>query len=209
VRASIAAAVAAIVVLCGQPAEAQVSLRGFGDVGLTRFSASDSFEAVLGESRGMVFGGGGEVVLPRGIFAGVRVSRFQGDGSRVFVSGGEVFDLGIDTTIRVMPIELTGGIRLGGWQRVVPYVGGGVGWHRYEESSDFAGSDEDVKETFSGYHVLGGGEFRLGRWFAVAGEAQWTTVPDALGQNPSSVSAAFDETDLGGTTVRVKFIVGR
>jgi len=34
-------------------------------------------------------------------------------------------------------------------------------------------------------------------------------VPDALGQHPSSAAAAFDETDLGGFTVRIKLVVGR
>jgi hypothetical protein len=38
---------------------------------------------------------------------------------------------------------------------------------------------------------------------------QWSTVPDALGQDPNGVSAAFDETNLGGVAFRVKFIVGR
>jgi hypothetical protein len=41
----------------------------------------------------------------------------------------------------------------------------------------------------------------------VAGEANWTTVPDAIGA--AGVSAAFDETDLGGTSVRLKITVGR
>jgi hypothetical protein len=34
-------------------------------------------------------------------------------------------------------------------------------------------------------------------------------VPDAIGQTAHSVSAAFDETDLGGMAVRVRFVVGR
>ena len=45
------------------------------------------------------------------------------------------------------------------------------------------------------------------RWLGVAGEASWSTVPDAIGD--SGVSAAFDETDLGGTTFRVKITIGR
>jgi hypothetical protein len=43
----------------------------------------------------------------------------------------------------------------------------------------------------------------------VAGEVVWARVPDALGQEPGSVGTAFDETDLGGTTFRVKLVIGR
>ena len=188
----------------------ELGVRGFAEFGGLSFAASESFEAVLGSKSGTIFGGGGEVVLPQGIFASVRVSRFQKNGERVFVFENETFPLGIETTIRVTPIELTGGYRFGNTgSRVVPYIGAGVGWHRYEETSDFAEDDENVDERHNGYHLLGGAEFRLVRWFGVGGEVQWTTVPDALGQDPNGVSAAFDETNLGGVAFRVRFVVGR
>lgn len=57
-----------------------------------------------------------------------------------------------------------------------------------------------------GYHLLGGVEIPIGRWLALAGEAQWTAVPKALGE--TGVLAAFAEDDLGGTTFRFKLIVG-
>lgn len=192
------------------PAEAQSGfmLRGFGDVGSTTFTASESFKAVLGAARGTVFGGGAEVVLPQRIFAGVRMSRFRATGERVFVFNGEQFGLGIPTTITVTPIEVNGGYRFDFGQRVVPFAGGGISWHKYEETSDFATADENVSQRLTGYQVLGGAEVRLGRWIGVAGEAQWSTVPDALGQDPNGVSAEFDETDLGGVTFRVKLVIG-
>jgi opacity protein-like surface antigen len=187
-----------------------VAVRGFADIGALSFTAAESFEAVLGSRTGTLFGGGGEVVLPQGIFASLRASRFQKSGERVFVFEDETFGLGIETTIRVTPIEITGGYRFGhGTSRVVPYVGGGFGWHRFEETSEFATDDENVDETHSGYHLLGGAEVRVARWFGVGGEVQWTTVPDALGQDPNGASAAFDETNLGGVAFRVKFVVGR
>jgi opacity protein-like surface antigen len=186
-----------------------VGVRGFGDIGSTRFAASDSFDAVLGTHSGVVFGGGGEAVFGH-IFVSVRASRFQKDGTRVFVSGGNVFDLGIPTTIKITPVLITGGYRFAADDRpVIPYVGGGIGWHRYAETSEFAADEEDVSETNTGYHLLGGAEVPIGELFALAGEAEWSRVPDALGQNPNSVSAAFDETDLGGVTFRIKFVVGR
>ena len=187
-----------------------LTIRGFADLGGLALGARDSFEAVLGTRFGTIFGGGGEVVLPQRVFARVRISRFAHTGERVFVSGDETFGLGIDTTIRIIPIELSGGYRFGGVNnRIVPFVGGGVGWHRYKETSDFAEDDENVDETHNGYQLLGGAEVRLLRWFGVGGEVQWSTVPDALGQDPNGVSAAFDETNLGGIGFRVKFVVGR
>lgn len=191
-------------------AAAQVSVRVFGDVGYTSFAAAESFKATLGSSSAMVFGGGGEVVLPQKIFVGVRLSRFQAEGERVFVYNRERFALGIPMTVKVTPLLVSGGYRFGGSRSIVlPYVGGGIGWHKYEETSDFADTGENVNETFTGYHVLGGAEFRLSRLLGVAGEAEWATVPDALGQNPNSVSAAFGDTNLGGFTVRVKLVIGR
>jgi len=198
-------------IVCASNAGAQdLGFRGFGDFGSTRFAAADSFDAVLGTHRGIVFGGGVEVVLDSGIFFGVSASRFQKDGTRVFVFNNDVFSLGIPTTIRVAPFQVTGGYRFKvGRRRIIPYAGGGVGWYRYSETSDFAADDENVSETFTGYHVLGGAEYRLSRLFGVSGEIEWSIVPDALGQDPNSASAAFNETDLGGATVRVKFVVGK
>ena len=192
------------------PVRATTSVRGFADIGFTTFTARDSFEATLGSATGAMFGGGAEVVLPQNIFFGVRVSRFTAEGERVFVSGGQTFPLGIPMSVTITPVLLTGGLRFGTPRStVLPYVGGGIGWHRYQETSDFAGSDDDVDETFQGYHVLGGAEYRISRLLGIAGEAQWARVPDALGQNPLSASAEFGDTDLGGFTVRVKVVIGR
>jgi opacity protein-like surface antigen len=209
--ALVLAVVLVLVALDTRPAGAQgIGFRGFGDVGGTRFAAAQSFEAVLGSHSGVVFGGGVETVLPSGIFVNLRASRFQKDGTRVFVLNDQVFDLGIATTVRVTPIQVTGGYRFKvGRRQIVPYLGGGVGWFRYSETSEFADSSEDIAETFTGYHLLGGAEWRMGRLIGVAGEAEWSTVRDALGQNLSGVSEAFDETDLGGVTFRVKVVVGR
>jgi opacity protein-like surface antigen len=186
-----------------------VSVRGFGDAGVTTFTASESFTAVLGSASGVVFGGGAEIVLRSRLFANIHVSRFTKDGERVFIFNDERFPLGIDTTVTITPVLLTAGYRFAARNRaLVPFVGGGVGWHRYEEIAEFADGD-NVKETHVGYQVVGGVEYRLSRLFGVAGDVQWATVPDALGQTPNSVSAAFDETDLGGVTLRVRFVVGR
>jgi opacity protein-like surface antigen len=91
--------------------------------------------------------------------------------------------------------------------RLVPYVGGGYSWLRYQETSDFSEEDDDVDDWFSGFHVLGGIEYRVRPHVAVGGEVKWSSIPDALGA--AGASAAFGEDDLGGTTFRVKVSFGR
>jgi opacity protein-like surface antigen len=193
-----------------RPQKQTLQIRGFFDVGGTTFTASDSFTTVLGSASGPVIGGGGGVVLPSNIFVNVRASRFRQQGRRVFVLDREVFDLGIENTVTVTPVELTGGYRFRfGRGRVLPYAGGGVGWYRYQETDEFAEAADEVDERFTGYHVMGGVDIPILKWLGAAAEVEWARVPDALGQNPNSVSAAFGETDLGGTTFRVKVVIGR
>ena len=193
-----------------RPATRQpLAIRGFGDLGMVRFAASDAFEATLGSPSGVFFGGGVEVVLPQQWFVGLRLSHFDKSGERVFVQDNEAFPLGIDMKVAITPIEVSAGYRFrSGGRTLIPYLGGGIGWHKYTETSDFADAGENVKETFTGYHVLGGAEYRVGRMFAIAGEAQWTTIPDAL-SGVSSAADAFGESNLGGFGFHVRFVVGR
>jgi len=186
-----------------------IDIKGYGLVGGMSFAASESFDAVLDTSSGVIFGGGAEVGLPwGGLYFGVGAWRFSEEGERVFVSGSEVFRLGIPLTIEVTPIEVTGGWRFKNVSpRFVPYVGAGWSSYAYKETSDFADAGDDVDERFSGFHILGGAEFKLTRWLGVGGELAWTTVPDALGTG--GASRAFDETDLGGVSYRLKISVGR
>ncbi len=186
-----------------------IDIKGYGLVGGMSFAASESFDAVLDTSSGVIFGGGAEVGLPwGGLYFGVGAWRFSEEGERVFVSGSEVFRLGIPVTIEVTPIEVTGGWRFKNVSpRFVPYVGGGWSSYAYKETSDFAEAGDDVDDRFSGFHILGGAEFKLTRWLGVGGELAWTTVPDALGTG--GASRAFDETDLGGVSYRLKISVGR
>jgi hypothetical protein len=197
------------------PARAQnrrdVGVRGFGMFGNITFTAKESFEAVLDKSAGPIFGGGGQVLLPWGMYVEAGAWRFAQSGERVFIGpGGEVFKLGIPVDIKVTPFELTGGFRFAQITRkrnVVPFVGIGYSRYRYEEISDFANPSENVNESFTGLHVTGGVEYLVKRWLAVGGEVSWSTVADAIGQ--SGVSEYFGEDNLGGTSFRLKVSVGR
>ena len=191
-------------------AEAQGTLafRGFVDGGSTTFTAKKSFKAILGKESGIVYGGGVEAIKSN-VFLNVRASRFQKTGERVFILEGQEFRLGIPETITITPIELNLGYRFNFGSWVVPYAGVGAGWHKFTDTSKFNADSENVKETFKGYQVAGGAEFRLARWLGAAAEAQWSRVPKALGQDDNGVAKMFSETDLGGTTFRVKIVVGR
>ena len=184
----------------------RTSIRGFGQFGAIRFTAADSFDAVTGNSWGPMWGGGAQMAFSNGLFFQGSYERYQSTGQRVFVVDSQVFELGIENEITVTPIQVTVGYRQATSDRVVGYVGGGVGWHRLEEVAQLSDPAENVDETEIGYHVLGGMEYVVTPWLWVGGEGQWAYVPDILGND--GVSAAFDEDDLGGFTLRFKLTVG-
>jgi opacity protein-like surface antigen len=204
-----------------------IRVRASGHASWLALAASETFDATVGSANAVEYGASGAVLLPRGFFVEVDVSHMERDGERVFVDNGTVFGLGIPLTVSMTPIDLTGGYRFGGSEArphsagaanalqvdqrssgrrlpFVPYVGGGVGWLAYKETSEFAEPDEDVDERFTSYHLLGGVEVPLWRILGVAAEARYRWVPDALGESESSASEAFGETNLGGFLFRVK-----
>jgi hypothetical protein len=195
-----------------QPRQKPYRVGAFVDLGQSSFTAKDSFEAILDTSSGPFFGGGAQVTLPLNLFARVDVTRFKKDGERAFVSNGQVFKLGIPTTIEMMPIEFTGGyrreLRFGrrGTSRIIPFVGAGVGVVQYKETADFAQPGDDVDESFTSYHFIGGVEVPLWKVLGVGAEYHHRWVPDALGTG--GVSAELNETNLGGGTFRFRVIVG-
>jgi opacity protein-like surface antigen len=192
------------------PPAGGLSVRGYGEAGIHWFAASKTFDAVLGSSTGPIFGGGVEALWNRKLSISFDVSRFQATGERVFVFDDEVFPLGIETSIDIVPIAVNVAYRLERPRSsITPFVGGGINWHRYSETSDFAAAGEDVSATYTGIHALGGAEWRVSRYVAVGGVARWMSVRDALGAEPTSAASAFDEHDLGGFDFRVRIVVGR
>jgi hypothetical protein len=155
------------------------------------------------------YGGGVQLATRRGVYVDLAASHLDRSGQRAFVSNGEIFQLGIPLKISLTPLELTGGYRLklSPRSRLVPYVGGGVGWYRYRETSDFALGDENVEATHAGYLVVGGAEIRLQRWISAALDAQYAAVPGILGLG--GVSKEVGENDLGGVAARIRVILGR
>lgn len=186
--------------------ELKTSVRGFGQFGLIRFTASDSFDAITGKPTGVMYGGGAQFGLSNGVFFQGSLERYEEKGERVFVFENQIFQLGIQNTVTVTPMLFTVGYRQPSSENIVGYVGAGVGWHRFEEQADLADPSLNVDESKIGYHVLGGVEYPLTPWLWIGGEGQWAYVPDILGND--GISAAFEEDDLGGFTIRFKLSVG-
>lgn len=187
------------------PPPVDTGVRAFGDVSYHFFTANDTFKAVLDQPGGPFFGGGAELRLPGGLFVQGALRYFKKTGERVFVLDDDVFPLGIENEVTIMPTEFSAGWRFRS-RGAIPYVGGGAGTYRLKETSEFEDPLEKVDERFTSYHVLAGAEFRTRGWVAGAIEVQYTIVRDALSGGLADI---YDEHDLGGFDLRFKIVVGR
>jgi len=186
--------------------EPNLQVFGFGQVGLQRWRAKDTFAAVLGSAQAPMFGAGVQARVHGQILVEGSIDYFKKNGERVFVSDGEVFKLGIRDTVRVLPVAMTVAYRER-TRRFAYYAGVGFGKYLYKEDSDFADPGENISERFTSYHIVGGLELGALGVIKTAFEVQYTTVPDALGT--SGASKSFGENDLGGLQVRARLLVGR
>jgi hypothetical protein len=171
---------------------------------VTQMIAVDTFSAVAGSPRLLSFGGGGEVLrVWQGLFLRGALTRAMRTGERVVVFDDEVVGVGIPIDIALTPIEVAAGWRAetGRTRAVGAYAGGGLLRLRYQETSEFAAPGQNVDRSFNGYFFLSGLDFTVGKAFVIGVEAQYRTVPDAIGT--AGASEAFRETDLGGITARV------
>jgi hypothetical protein len=202
-----------------------IGFRAYVNFDYLAIAAKESFDAVLGTSSMSAVGGGGEVLnLWKGLFARVGVSSASDTGSRVAVVNNEVFDLDIPIDIKMTMLEFAGGWRyaprprprapapgrpvvtrpLAAPQpRYAVYGGGGLLRVSYHEDSQFAGSLENVRDTFNGYLVFGGIEVTVWKWVIAGVEGQYRGINNALGDG--GVSEVFGEKNLGGGALRVLF----
>lgn len=201
-------AIAAALLLLARPAWAQTQFRPFALFSVERLSASTTFDATVGSSTAPYWGGGVDVLVRKRYFLDVAVSHMSRDGQRAFVDNGQVFRLGIPLRVSSTPIEITAGYRFRArkW-RMTPYAGAGIGSYSLHETSDFSSSGEDVDVRHAGFIAVGGAEFRVTRWIAVTGDAQYTHVPGILGQG--GLSKDLGESDFGGIAGRLRVVVGR
>jgi opacity protein-like surface antigen len=180
----------------------RIGVRAYAAVDLNRLAAQKSFDAVLGTSQLTGLGGGADVLnVWKTLFVRVSASRLSKAGNRAFVFNGQAVSLGIPITVQMTPIEVGAGWRFVSSSRVTPYIGGGALFVKYAETSQFAGSGDDVSQSNRGYSAFAGADVTVASWLVVGAEGEYRSVPHAIGTAP--VSQDFGETNLGGFTVRV------
>jgi len=186
-----------------------VSFRPFFLIAGQHASAATTFNAVFDSAFEPFWGAGVELAFRPGLFVDVTGSRFERDGQRAFINQGQVFKLNIPMTATITPIEVAAGYRFDTPhpRTIVPYVGGGIGWYGYKETSSFAAAGEDVDTRHEGFQVFGGADMRVHRWVSIAVDVAYTHVPGILGEGGLSQQAG--ENDLGGVAGRVRVMIGR
>jgi opacity protein-like surface antigen len=185
-----------------------IGIRGYAAFGVAQLAASDTFEAIADTSQQPLFGGGVQVTnIWRGVFADVGVSQLETiEGDRVFVDDGTVFDLNIPLEVSMRPVDIAAGWRLV-YGRLSPYVGAGVTFLKYEETSEGADADENVDESKTGPLFLGGVDVAIVNWLHAGGEIRYRQVTGILGDN--GASAEFGEDNAGGLAVALRISIGR
>jgi len=202
---------AVVMLLSSTPAFAQfrrIDLRPFVLVADQRAAAQTTFNAVFGSATETFWGGGVDVVYRDKYFLALAISRASKTGQRALINNGDVFRLGIPLQATVTPVELAAGYRFRFRKsRIIPYAGAGLGSYGYRETSTFAAAGEDVDTSHAGFVMMGGVEFRVSKWVAVTGDAQYTRVAGILGQG--GLSKDVNEDNLGGVAARLRVLVGR
>lgn len=186
-----------------------VGIRGFGTVTFDKMSASESFKAVIDKDTAIFYGGGVQVTnLWQGLFVEAAAERTSLDGERVFIGpDNEVFRLGIPLNIKMTPVDVVAGWRSVPTSGASAYGAAGVSFLEYEETSDFADAEENVKERYTGLVLLAGIEYSAARFVHIRAEVRYRRFADAIGAG--GASAAFDETDLGSFGGALKIAIGR
>lgn len=187
------------------PAPNAIIPYGVADFGIFKPSASESFDAVFATSTMMPFGVGGGI--QRGNLFVEGMFRFSSvTGERVLEFEGETYPLGVENTLTINPFTITGGWRFQTGGKLLPYVGGGLTMFMVKETSDYALPEEEVDETFTGFHILGGARYPLSSIIAISGEVEYASVNNSLG---TGLSGALGEDNLGGLSFRVRVSIGR
>ncbi|MBM3751564.1 MAG: hypothetical protein FJW21_10375 [Acidimicrobiia bacterium] len=190
------------------PATAPIGGRIFGVVEGQAMTATDTFDALSGETS--LFGGGGGAEVHgvwRKIFLRASASRLSVDGERVFVFGNTVFPLGIPMRVQLTPVEIVAGWRFATpGKRLVPYVGAGTVIMRFREESDFDTSSDIVSKTFSGAVAFAGVDVGVMKFVSVGAEVGMRIIKIT---RPGGVLGALGEDDLGGVSMRLLVSIGR
>ncbi len=190
-----------------RPAGTKPSIGLFGLFDYSTISAKQSFGAVFGKHTTTGPGVGVEATnIFKGLFVRIAGSQAKLSGERVVVFNGDVFKLGIPLTAEMTAIEFGGGWRFQskyGASRVVPYAGASAITLKYIETSSFAESAENADESYRGFGVFGGVDVRLVKRVFAGLEGQYRSIKFTPAAN--SAADSFNETNLGGAVLRVRF----
>jgi hypothetical protein len=178
----------------------------FGLFDYTTVASPKTFDAVFGKHTTTGPGVGVDVVnLWNGVFVRVAGSQSSITGERVVIVNGDVFKLGIPLTAKMTPLEFGAGWRFTSRNprsRVAPYLGASAISLKYKETSSFADASENVNDTYTGFGIFGGADFRITRQAFAGVEAQYRSIAISPGAN--SAASSFSERDLGGIVLRVR-----
>lgn len=209
-RAGVCILITWILAVVPASAQSRASMGGriFGVVEGQAMTASDTFDAIAGETT--LFGGGGGAEVHRvwkQVFLRASASRLSVQGERVFVFGGAVFPLGIPMDVQLTPIEIAAGWRFAKpGRRIVPYLGGGTVIMRFREESKFDTSADTVSKTFSGAVAFAGVDVHVASVVSVGAEVGMRVIKIT---RPGGVLGALGEDDLGGLSMRLLVSIGR
>jgi opacity protein-like surface antigen len=186
----------------GSTSNTRIGVQGIATVGVDWPSASKSYEAVGLSTKPIEIGGGAQVTnIWRDLFAQVSFTRTSDSGERAFVGDdGTAASLGIPLDVKATYVDVSVGWKVAAtgesYERVTSYVGAGAGRVKFTEHSPFALPGDDVDETATSYHLMGGVEVRLLSWLSVSGDLRYRWVPGLLGKG--GVSEILKEDDFGG-----------
>lgn len=165
--------------------------------------AKESFRAVTGSPGGFIYGAGAKVDLPYGLFLTGGVDYFKKSGSRVFVSGSKIFRTDIPLTSSILAVTAGGGYQLYRKEKFSPYVGGGMGFFRYQETSQAKVSIPKFEMNKVSFFLLFGLEFLKRSRMSFSVEGRWTYLPNMIGEG--GVSHYYGEDNLGGMSLFFSF----
>jgi hypothetical protein len=201
----LAAIVTTVVLAVAARAGAQdrVVLTGYAELGIVQLSASRTFDAVSGNHRAPVAGGGAQISnVWRRLFVDVGISALSKSGERVSIDDGSVERLGVPIQVELRHIDFAAGWRHS-FGRLSAYAGAGLTRVKYTEADPSEPLDLEV--AASGPLILAGLDLAITRWARVGAVVRGRKVPGILGE--SGASAYFEERSAGGmsTSVRVSF----
>ena len=183
-----------------------IGVRAAFVVDSTAMHASQTYQALTGSSRFTGFGGEVDVLnLWRKMYVRAGFSSASRNGERAFLLLGEdPISTGVPITISTKLIEVSAGIRreFHKHPKYEVYGGGGLLFTRYSEKNSFAEPADNVSEAFRGFVGHAGLEYSLtkNRKWVAGFEGQFRSVANALGK--TGLSKSFNESNLGGVTVR-------